>query len=458
MRRRLLVSNLAFTAIVLLLLELPLGVVYSRHEHDAFDAGLQRDAVSLAALSEEITENDDANNAADLMRRYSSGGAGDVIIIDGNGTQLTPDSPTSADQALEAALLAARAGRAGMGEHDQLTYATATISSGDNHPGAVLLARSDEAIDERAHRFWLLLGLIAGGLLAVSVLVSHLLARWAIGPLRALDTVAARLGSGVLSARAQVERGPPEVVALAVTLNEMAERLETLIQAQGRFVADASHQLRTPLTALRLRLDNLDAADPATVDATREAALSETARLSRLVDGLLALARGEGQRPARRALDVSATVGERHAAWAPLAAEQGVDLRFEGPGGPLLALVVPEHLEQMVDNLIDNALDATPTGRAIVLRVANAGDGVEIHVADEGRGMTPDERQRAFDPFWRGAADGQGRGGTGLGLAIVDQLVRASHGTITLDPSPTGGVDAVIRLPHARSTSPKADI
>ena len=95
MRRRLLASNLAFTAIVLLLLELPLGLVYSRHEHDAFDAGLQRDAVSLAALSEEITENSDADNAANLVRRYSSGGAGEVIIVDGNGTQLTPDSPTS---------------------------------------------------------------------------------------------------------------------------------------------------------------------------------------------------------------------------------------------------------------------------------------------------------------------------------------------------------------------------
>jgi signal transduction histidine kinase len=372
MRRRLLASNLAFTAIVLLLLELPLGLVYSSHEHDSFDAGLQRDAVSLAALSEEITENSDADNAGNLVRRYSSGGAGEVIIVDGNGTQLTPDSPTSDDQALQAALLAARAGRAGMGEHDQLTYATATIPSGDNRPGAVALARSDEAIDERAHRFWLLLGLIAGGLLAVSTLVSHLLARWAIGPLRALDAVAAQLGSGVLSARAQVERGPSEVVALALTLNEMAERLEALIQAQSRFVADASHQLRTPLTALRLRLDNLDAADPTNVAATREAALSEAARLSRLVDGLLTLARSEGQRPARRPVDVTAIVGERHAAWAPLAAEQGVDLHCEGPAGPLLALVVPGHLDQMVDNLIDNALDATPSGRAIVLRVANA--------------------------------------------------------------------------------------
>ena len=226
----------------------------------------------------------------------------------------------------------------------------------------------------------------------------------------------------------------------------MADRLDELVTSQRRFVADASHQLRTPLTALRLRLENLDADDPSAVATTRDAALLETSRLTRLVDGLLALARAEGRRPERQDVDLAAVVAQRFEAWAPLAAEHDIDLQLDC-AGPVSAMVVPGHLDQILDNLIDNALDATPPGHGVQLRTAATSSIIEIHVVDEGRGMTADDRRRAFDPFWQGPQR-HANGGTGLGLAIADQLVRANGGTIVLEPSGSGGIDATLRFPR----------
>ncbi len=227
----------------------------------------------------------------------------------------------------------------------------------------------------------------------------------------------------------------------------MAAQLDELVSSQRRFVADASHQLRSPLTALRLRLETLDPNDPTSVSQTREAALRESARLTRVIDGLLALARGDGHRPRREPIDVASVIAQRHEAWRPLATEQSIDLRLELPAERLVASIVPGHLDQMLDNLIDNALDATPPGRAVVLRAASTTTGVDIHVTDEGKGMSGDDRMRAFDPFWQ-STEHHTNGHTGLGLAIVDQLVRANSGAVVLERATTGGIDAIIRLPR----------
>ncbi len=453
MRLRLIVSNLVLITVVLLVLEVPLGLVYGRHEHDALNAGLQRDAASLGALSEEIVEHRGDHDVSTLAQRFATGVGGVVIIVDKTGTQLTDIGRSGDDPAFEAALLAARAGRPGTGESGGLAFATEAVGPAGNLDGAVLVARSDESIDQRAHQFWYLLVAIGGGVLAVSMLITHLLARWAVGPLRKLDDTAAEFGQGHLEVRAQTANGPPEVTALAATFNEMADRVDDLVRSQRRFVADASHQLRSPLTALRLRLDNLNSGDASAVADTREAALHETFRLSRLVDGLLTLARAEGHRPKREPVDTAAIVRERFDAWAPLASEQGVELVLEPSDGPAAtALIVPGHLDQILDNLIDNALDATPAGHAVHLSSLIIGSQVEIHVTDEGRGLTDDERQRAFDAFWRGPRANT-NSSTGLGLAIVDQLLRASDGVISLDVSPSGGVDAVLRFPIPVSTA-----
>jgi signal transduction histidine kinase len=447
-RRRLIVANVLIIAAVLLVLEFPLALIYSRHEHDALNGSIQRDAAAVSALAREIIEHPGLNDIPSLARRYSTGSGAVVVIIGPDGRELTPSGLITTDPGFPAAIARARTGGSRTGEIAGILYATQPVGFAGQSRGVVLVGRSDESIDHRVHRFWLLLGILAAGVLGVSLAVSSRLGRWVVDPLRRLEGHATRLGSGALDTRADPTAGPPEVVALAISFNDMAERLDNLVTSQRRFVADASHQLRTPLTALRLRLESLDGHRPIDVDKTRDAALEETSRLTRLVDGLLSLARAEGARQELQPVDISAVVIERKDAWAPLAAEQGIDLRVATPNQtPLRAVLVPGHLEQILDNLVDNALDASRPGGVVELRVADASTTIEVHVTDDGPGMTDAERARAFDPFWQASA-GRANGGTGLGLAIAEQLARASRSSLTLDRSTTGGIDAVLRVPH----------
>jgi signal transduction histidine kinase len=254
------------------------------------------------------------------------------------------------------------------------------------------------------------------------------------------------LGRGDLEVRAPEDRGPPELRALGRTFNVMADRLVELLDSQRAFVADASHQLRSPLTALRLRLENLESTASADVSAELSRAIDETDRLSRLVDGLLSLARSEGRRPEVGVIDVGTVVDDRVEMWAPLAAERHVELISDAGRDPSRwqARAVEGTLEQILDNFLSNALDATPTGGRVEVRVTREDNGVTIRVSDTGPGLDPAERRRAFDRFWR--QESSQKSGSGLGLAIVAQLARASGGSAWLDASEFGGVDAVVWL------------
>jgi len=372
------------------------------------------------------------------------------MIVDGDGTELTSRPRGISDDDHGRLLTLARANQPDSGEMHGLGYVTAVVGGDDGgNDGAVVLATSDAPIDRRVRQFWLLLAGVGLVVVAISAVVSDRLGHWVADPLERLDEQAAQFGGGDLDTRADTSNGPPEVVTLAVTFNEMADQLNELVSSQRRFVADASHQLRTPLTALRLRLENLDPNEPDGIGSTRDAALDETVRLTRLVDGLLSLARAEGHRPVREVIDVIDTLRERQEAWSPLAAERGVQLRITSDSLPALHLsLVPGHLDQILDNLIDNALDASRAGDPIELRAVAVPTGTEVHVTDHGRGMSETERQRAFDPFWQNP-DGHSKGSAGLGLAIADQLARASRGSIALEHTPGGGTDAVIRFTGA---------
>jgi signal transduction histidine kinase len=197
------------------------------------------------------------------------------------------------------------------------------------------------------------------------------------------------------------------------------------------------------LAALRLRLENLerDVGDDGRDDLA--AALAEVGRLSRLVDGLLALARADAARPAPALVDVSGVVAARVEAWAPQLAGKGVLVDARQPTS-LYAFVTPGSLEQVLDNLLSNALPVSRSGDTVTIEGLMRGSIVELHVRDEGPGMTADERSRAFDRFWRAGSPGAG---TGLGLAIVHRLVTADHGGVELREVAGGGLDVVVTLP-----------
>ncbi|MBZ3906889.1 MULTISPECIES: HAMP domain-containing sensor histidine kinase [Streptomyces] len=320
----------------------------------------------------------------------------------------------------------------------------------DEVVGAVRIKFSTDHLTARLWQIW---GFRAG--LAVLVLLAAagigvFAARRLTAPLRQLNEMASKMSDGDLTARSPVT-GPQETQTLARTLNQAGERLDTLIASQRIFVADASHQLRTPLTALRLSLDNIaDGTDDEFVREDVEQATAEVVRMSRLVNGLLVLARAEAKVTAAEPLSLREVIRERLDVWRPAADERGVTITLRGSAdGRPLVLASPGHLDQVLDNVLSNALEVSPDGATITVSVETRGDEVVLSVLDQGPGMSDAEKSRAFDRFWRGQGL-TGKGGSGLGLAVVKQLVTDDNGTVTLKDAPGGGLCVALTLRAAR--------
>src|SRR6516165_5197595 len=232
--------------------------------------------------------------------------------------------------------------------------------------GTVILARSSRSLNRDIAALWFLFGTICVVSLMGAALLAFSLARWVGRPLKGLDAAARRLADGDLAIRAKVESGPPELRRLGTTFNTMAGRLEALVHGNRAVIADVSHQLRTPLAALRLRLDLLAADTDPETGHELAGALDELARLSRLVDGLLTVARAENVVPVPTAVDVAEVARERVVAWHPVADDRSIVL-VASSAKPVLAWIGEGHLEQILDNLIANALDALSPGHMVRL-------------------------------------------------------------------------------------------
>ncbi|MFI9170962.1 sensor histidine kinase [Streptomyces lincolnensis] len=315
-----------------------------------------------------------------------------------------------------------------------------------DHDAAVRIQYPTSDMTSRLWQIWGFRAGLAALVLGAAAVIGGFAARRITAPLRALNAMASKFSDGDLTARSPVT-GPPETQTLARTLNQGAERLDTLVASQRIFVADASHQLRTPLTALRLSLDNIaDGVDDEFVREDVEQATAEVVRMSRLVNGLLVLARAEAKVTAPEPLSLGDIVDERLAVWRPAADERGVTVAPMGSiDGRLLVMSSPGALDQVLDNVFSNALEVSPDGGTITVRAQARGDEVVLSVLDGGPGMSDAEKSRAFDRFWRGQGL-TGRSGSGLGLAVVKQLVTDDGGAVTLRDAPGGGLCVEIRL------------
>ncbi len=450
MTRRLLVGYVTITLVVAASLAIPFGIVFAQRQRERFATALERDAVVLAAIYEDALQGHvpvDPRPAAE----YATSTGARVVVVDATGTSVVDSaggSPRSFASRPEVAA-ALGGGRASGSRRSEtldtdLFFVAVPIASGGTIHGAVRLTLPTREVEAKVHRIWLSLAAIVLVAVGATVTVAVTVARSITRPVAQLRDAAHTLAAGDLSARTDSGDGPPELRELAEAFNDMAERLSRLIDAQRAFVADASHQLRTPLTALRLRLENLETSLAPEDVASVEDAIVEAERLARLVDQLLELSRGESATMETTVVDLRAVAENRVRLWEPVAAEWGRRLELELPPGDLRVRAVPGGVEQILDNLLDNALRHTPEGTTVRLAVRSEGRRHVIHVVDSGPGMPPEERRRAFDRFWRGSAD---RSGSGLGLAIVRHLAERSGGSVEALAADGGGLDVVVSLP-----------
>ena len=314
--------------------------------------------------------------------------------------------------------------------------------------GAVVTLSPTDALRTTVKDRWA--ELAGGGVLAglAFVLVAVALTRWILRPVAQLDSAAHQISAGALDARVAPGLGPPELRRLARSFNTMADDVTDALERQRAFVAQASHQLRNPLTALRLRVEELGGfiTDPTGTDEHR-LAVEETDRLRRILDGLLALAQAERGRHRTEAVDAGKTVDDRVAGWQPLAEQRGITLRREGHDSAIV-YAVPTAVGQALDALIDNALKFAGTGATVTVRVVPDADTVALHVVDDGPGLGDTERMRATERFWR-APGSQNVDGSGLGLPIAAVLVEVSGGRLDLLAAAPRGLDARLTFPAA---------
>jgi signal transduction histidine kinase len=443
--RRIAAVTVGLVAALLLLAVIPLGLSLTANERASFQFGVQSAADHLSAQAEEYLADHDPATAMDHALADAAA-AGDCATVYDKSSTIVAATPCANASSPAAAALAARVradgGAASAVDGDWLIEAVSVGDDG-NLAGVAVLARSADSMDDRIAVIWAWLAGTGAGVLLLGVVFARWLGRWVTRPLNVLGATAARFGDGVLEARAPTGGGPGEVRALALTFNRMAERTATLIGSHREWVADVSHQLRTPLTALRLRVDVLAGeADDAT--AAQLAGLQvEMTRLASLVDGLIAVARAEASVPRPVAVRADEAAADRVAAWEPVARERGVTLRVAAVE-PAVARLGPGDLEQMLDNLIANALESVPGGGRVEVGVLAAPGLVEVRVVDDGPGMSEHARRTAFRRFGR-----SGTGGNGLGLAIVRRLATVNGAEADLEQTPGGGLTAVLRLPAA---------
>jgi signal transduction histidine kinase len=434
-------------------LEVPLTLNFSRRVNSEIKAEASAGAQGVAAAaSGRLT---DPPALADLARQQARRLGGRVIVVDDRGRVLV-DSDGSAARGTSYAsrpeIAQALRGATPQGTRHSdsldtdLLYTAVPIVDAGRATGAVRLTQSVEAVRDEVRRDVLALIALGAAVLALGLGLAWAIAGSMSRPLRGLARTARRIAGGDLNARA-TPAGSTEQVEVANAFNDMTERLVRALDAQRDFVANASHQLRTPLTGLRLRLESagLRAEDP---DLRRDlvAGEREAERLAKLLSNLLRLAQ-EGQPPASATSIALADVAQRAAdRWRDQAELSGHAIELAGDADPRVHASTGD-LDTIMDNLVENALNYTAPDTAVRIEWGLDADEAYVAVLDQGGGLDDADAERVFDRFYRGSASRGGSvPGTGLGLAIVEALARRWGARATLANRPGGGARAELRF------------
>ena len=461
MKWRLVAALLSLTIVVLAVQDIPLIQYLRTVETDRITTALERDSFVIAGRAEETLETSSPEGLEYVqaaITKYGLESGARVIVLDINGVAIADsESPELIGTSFlsRPEIVEALAGSVSIGRrfsttvNQELLYVAVPIINGPQTLGVVRITFPASVVDDAVNERLEGISSVAGITLLVSVLVALLLALGITRRLSNLKNVTEEFTKGNYKVRAEINGGAPEIRSLARSFNAMADQLDKLITEQKAFAGDASHQLRTPLTALQLRLERATemlASDPAGAAERIEAAMVETDRLQRLVEGLLVLSRSESaDKIAREKCDAVRIARERFENWEALANEQGVLLALEVPETATIT-AIPGALEQIIDNYVDNALGIVPGNSKITILITSDSQFTKVSVIDEGPGIPEADISKAFNRFWRARSDTHG---SGLGLAIVDRLATASGGRAELVNLSPNGLSADAYFPTA---------
>lgn len=459
MRARLIGALVGSAIVILIVFSIPLVSFVSRVEKDRLVTALERDAFILAGHAKETlntTEGSVLPSLQPYIEQYSRQSRARVVVTNGLGQVVATNDQTiviGANFSNRPEISDALEGLPAVGERNsvtlgqQLLFVAVPVLLGDQVLGVVRLSHPQSQVDKEVRSQ--ILGIVIAGLitLVASAAIAIPIALGIAGPISKLTQRTERLADGDFSVRADDTQGPPEVRELSRSFNVMAGRVGLMLENQRHFAGAVSHQLRTPLTALRLRLEQAQSAltsSESVASEALEASRQETDRLQEMVEQLLALSRIEGATTATVTVDAVAVVKSRLEMWEPLAAEKNINIVSVFPDSAMCS-VMEGALEQIVDNYIDNALGVAPTNSSLEISVAKREGRVVIDISDHGPGLKPEQLTLAFERFWR-ATTTENLPGTGLGLAIVRQLAVASGATAELLPRQDGHSGVVARV------------
>jgi len=429
-------------AYVLLLAILALGVPLALNLRDRVDSEVRSQARSQADVIA-ATAADRIDEGPPVLRSLADRSAetvrGRVVIVGARGRVIADSAGSArrgesyADRPEIAAALDNRPYQETRTSDtlDEELLATAVPVIEDGRPaGAVRVTQSVDAVDRAVWRSIAGIGLLGAVVLLFGLGVGALIARLIARPLNRLDATARQIADGDLERRAPIE-GTVEQRSLARSFNTMTGRLAQALQAQRQFVADASHQLRTPLTGLRLRLEE------ARAESRDEAArleidhgIREVDRLSEMVEELLVLSRaGEAADVETEPLDLGEQADLAGRRWRGLALDGGIDLNVRHTNGALPVECSRAALERALDALVENAIRYSPAGSEVQIVARDR----TVEVLDRGPGLAPGEEETVLQRFNRGSAGRRGPAGTGLGLAIAQELAGTWNGDLRIE-------------------------
>jgi len=427
MRRRISLLVAATTSAVIVAFLIPLGMLVRTLAEDRAVAGASQEAQAVATLVAGVNDERQLRDLVSLIDLRSPR-ATSILLPDGT---LIGSPPPHADTEI---LRRARAGAAfTLVSNDGAQVLVPVVT--ERGTVVVRTAVTADVLRQGVTTAWLTFAGLGAALMVVAVVGADQLGRRVSAPVSELAAVAHRLRSGELDARA-VPRGPEETVELGTALNRLADRIGELLTAEREAVADLSHRLRTPMTALRLDAGAVN--EPELAHRLRD----HIGHLERTVDAVVKDARRPVSSTLGRSCDAASVVRDRVAFWSALAVDQGRELAVSIPSTATPAAIDANDLVDVVDALVDNVFAHTPDGTAFAVSLTDSDPALlRLEVADSGPGAAhPDVVARGHS-----TADS-----TGLGLDIVRRAAIAAGGELVIASSPSGGMLAVVTLGGAK--------